>query len=100
MPLAPEDLTARLPAASARSVRAANLTRRAADWVREHDGARLVGAVKRSPLVQSVLYRPIDKAEVRPDPAAVDHIREQLDDEVTRIETDYGVAVKDRWGWL
>ncbi len=99
MPLAPEDLAARLPAASARSVRAANLARRAADWVREHDGARVVGAVKRSKLVHSVLYRPIDKAEVRPDPAAVDYIREQLDDEVTRIETDYGVAVKERWGW-
>ncbi len=99
MPLSPEDLQARLPAASARSVRIANLARRAADWVREHDGARAVGAVKRSTLVQRTLYRPIDKSVVRPDRPSVEFVREQLDDEVTRLEHDYGVPVRERWGW-
>lgn len=98
-PLAPEDLEARLPAASARSVRVANVARRAADWVREHDGARVVGAVKRSTLVQRTLYRPIDKSLVRPDADSVSYIREQLDGEVTRVEEGYGVRVKERWGW-
>ncbi len=99
LPLSEEELTARLPAAAARSTLVANGARRAADWVREHDGARLVGAVKRSRVVQQVLYRPIDKRAVRPDQASVDYIREQLDDEVTRIERDYATPVRDRWGW-
>lgn len=99
MPLTEEDLAAKLPAAKARSLMVANAARRTADWVREHDGARLVGAVKRSRLAHRLLYQPIDKSTVRPDQASVDYIREQLDDEVTRIETDYGVAVKERWGW-
>ncbi len=99
MPLAAEDLEARLPAAGARSVRVANVARRAADWVREHDGARVVGAVKRSALVHRTLYRPIDKSEMRPDQAAVDYVREQLDDEVTRLERVYDVRVRERWGW-
>ena len=43
LPLADKDLAARLPAARARSVRLASAARRSADWVREHDGARLVG---------------------------------------------------------
>lgn len=90
---------AKLPAASARSVRLASVARRAADWVREHDGARVVGLVKRSPLVHRVLYRPIDKSVVRPDDASVAYIREQLDDEVTRLERDYGASVRERWGW-
>ena len=68
LPLATKDLAARLPAARARSVRLASVARRSADWVREHDGARLVGRVKRSPLVQRALYRPIDREAVRPDP--------------------------------
>ncbi|MFN8188925.1 MAG: sulfotransferase [Nocardioidaceae bacterium] len=98
-PLSEEDREAKLPAASARSVRVANAARRAADWVREHDGARVVGLVKRSPLVHRVLYRPIDKSVVRPDDASVAYIRDQLDDEVTRLERDYGAAVRERWGW-
>ena len=99
LPLSDEERQARLPAARARSVGVANAVRRTADWVREHDGARLVGAVKRSSLVQKILYQRIDKTQVRPDRASVAYIREQLDDEVTRIERDYGVPVRQRWGW-
>lgn len=99
LPLSEEDRKAQLVAASARSVRVANTARRAADWVREHDGARLVGVVKRSPVVQRLLYRPIDKSVVRPDADSVAYIRQQLDDEVTRIERDYDVPVRERWGW-
>lgn len=100
LPLTEDDLQARLPAAAARSVRVAHAARRTADWVREHDGAGLVGVVKRSRLTQRVLYRPIDRGAVRPDADSARFIRNELDDEVTRIEQDYGLAVRQRWGWL
>ena len=66
LPLSEKDLAARLPAAKARSVLVAATARKSADWIREHDGARIVGRVKRSRLVQHALYRPIDRAAVRP----------------------------------
>ena len=50
-------LEASLPAGRARSALIARWARRAADVVRERDGANLVGRVKRSPTVQKVLYR-------------------------------------------
>ncbi|MGD9957848.1 sulfotransferase domain-containing protein [Nocardioides sp.] len=100
MPLSEEQVKARLPAAAARSTRIAHLVRRTADWAREHDGARIVGAVKRSPLVHKVLYREIDRAAVRPDADAVDFVRESLADEVDRLERDYGLELKSRWGWV
>lgn len=99
MPLAEDDLAARLPAAAARSTAVAHAARRAADWIREHDGARLVGAVKRSPLVHRMLYRPIDRAAVRPDAEAVAYVRDQLGGEVDRLERDYGLRLRRRWGW-
>jgi hypothetical protein len=58
-----------------------------------------VGAVKRSPVVHRVLYRPIDKTSVRPDPEAVDYIRSELGDEVDRLERDLGLPLRSRWGW-
>ena len=45
------------------------------------------------------IQSPIDKSVVRPDDASVAYIRDQLDDEVTRLERDYGAAVRERWGW-
>jgi hypothetical protein len=98
-PLAQADLQARLPAARARSVQVASAARRAADWVREHDGARWVGMVKRSPIVQRALYTPIDKSAVRPDAGSVAFIRESLNDEIDRLESRYGQDLRSRWGW-
>ncbi len=100
MPLTDEDRAARLPAAAARSTAVARAVRRTADWVRSHDGARLVGAVKRSPLVHRILYRPLDSSSVRPSPEAVAYIRAELEDEVVRIEQQYGVSLRQRWGWV
>lgn len=99
MELSADDLAARLPAARARSVRAAWLARRAADWVREHDGARLVGAVKRSPLVHQVLYQPIDRDAVRPERADVLSVRSALEPEVRELERTFGFPLRDSWGW-
>lgn len=99
LPLAPPDLEARLPAARARSVRVAAATRRSADWVREHDGARLVGRVKRSPLVQRALYRPLDRQTVRPDPDDVRAVQSALASEVDSLERTFGLRLHESWGW-
>lgn len=99
MALAPADLEATLPAAAARSVRLAHAARSAASWVREHDGAGLVGRVKRSPLVHRVLYRPIDRAAVRPDGADVATVRSALAGEVDRLERTLGMGLREAWGW-
>ncbi len=99
MPLTPSDLEARLPAARARSVVLAAAARRSADWVREHDGARLVGRVKRSPLVQRALYRPLDRQTVRPDAADVRAVRSALAPEVDSLERTFGLHLHEAWGW-
>lgn len=99
LPLAEEDLAARLPAARARSVRLARLARRGADWVREHDGARMVGAVKRSPLVHRVLYLPIDRDAVRPADDDVAAVRTVLGPEVSELEQTFGIRLRESWGW-
>jgi hypothetical protein len=99
LPLPEKDLAAKLPAAEARSLRVAATARHAADWVREHDGARLVGFVKRSPLVHQVLYRPIDRATVRPDPADVASVRRALTPEVAAMEDVVGRPLREVWGW-
>jgi hypothetical protein len=99
LPLSEKEQEARLSAAAARSQWLAHLVRRTSDWVREHDGARLIGVVKRSPLVHKVLYRPIDKSVLRPDPADVAYIREALAPEIDSLERDFGLAVRSRWGW-
>lgn len=99
LPLTSKDLEARLPAARARSVRLAHAARRSADWVREHDGAKIVGTVKRSALVQRALYRPIDREAVRPDPADVIAVRTALSPEVEALERTLGLRLGEAWGW-
>jgi hypothetical protein len=99
LPLEAKDLAARLPAARARSVRLAWVARRSADWVREHDGATLVGHVKRSTLVQRALYRPIDREAVRPAPDDVLTVRAALTGEVEALELAHGLRLREAWGW-
>ena len=99
LPLSAEEREPTLAAASARSVSVAHAARRAADVARELGAARLIGVVKRSALVHKVLYRPIDKAAVRPDEQAVDFIKTALAQDVRRLDSDYGQRVVDRWGW-
>jgi hypothetical protein len=99
MSLTADEREPTLAAASARSVTVAHAARRAADFAREHGAARAIGLVKRSPIVHKLLYRPIDKAAHRPDPAAVDFIKTALADDVRRLDSDYGQQVSLRWGW-
>ncbi len=98
-PLTEKELEARLPAASARSVALAHAARRAADWVREHDGASVVGRVKRSPLVHKLLYTPIDRQAVRPDREDVAAVRTALAKEVDSLERTLGLSLREAWGW-
>jgi hypothetical protein len=97
--LAADDLAARLPAARARSMRLALAARRSADWVREHDGATLVGVVKRSALVQRALYRPLDRQAARPAPDDVLTVKAALVDEVDALERRFGLRLREAWGW-
>lgn len=99
MHLGAKDLAARLPAARARSVRLASAARRSADWVREHDGATLVGTVKRSRLVQRTLYRPVDREAVRPAPEDVLLVRAALGAEIDALDRTFGFRLRESWSW-
>lgn len=99
LPLAAKDLAPRLPAARARSIRIAAVARRSADWVRKHDGARLVGTIKRSPLVQRTLYQPIDRQAVRPAPDDVVTVQTALASEIEALERTFGFPLRESWGW-
>jgi sulfotransferase family protein len=99
LPLTDELMAARLPASKARSVGLARLARAAADWTREHDGAAVVGRVKRAPIVQRVLYQPL-KERPQVEEADVARIRDELDSDVRRAEERFGVKLRERWGWL
>lgn len=97
--LEPELLAARLPASRARLVMLAWAARQTAGWVRNRDGATLVGRVKRSPAVQRLLYQPL--GDEVPVIAAEDdaYIRDRLGDEVLSVEREFGIPLRARWGW-
>ena len=92
-------LRAQLPASKARWLPLAVLAKRGANWVRRHDGADLVGTIKRSAVVQRLLYRPL--GDDRPEMPAEDvaFIHEQLDAEIAGVESDFGIDLRRRWGW-
>jgi hypothetical protein len=94
-----ELLGARLPASKARWPSAARLAQLAARVVREHDGAELVGRVKRSPFVQRSLYKPLgDDAPVLASSDA-DFVRDLLESEIAGVESEFGIQLRVRWGW-
>ena len=97
--LAPELLEARLPASAARFRPLAAAARRAADWARAHDGAELVGRVKRSRLVERVLYRPLGADRPTPTSRDVDYVRSQLAGELAMVEARFDVPLTRMWGW-
>src|ERR1022692_1429084 len=97
--VSPEQLGSRLPASEARLLTVASLARRGADWVRQHDGAALVGKVKRSALVQRTLYKPLGGGGPVMSPEDVCFVREQLADEGNGVEEEFGIELRQRWGW-
>jgi Sulfotransferase domain len=97
--LGPELLAARLPASQARWLPLAWVTKHGSEWARRHDGAELVGRVKRSALAQRVLYKPLgdDRPVMSPQDSAF--IREQLESEIAGVESDFGIPLRELWGW-
>jgi hypothetical protein len=97
--MTPAQLEARLPATRARSALLSRLACWGAEFVREHDGATVVGRVKRSPLVQRALYRPLTTDK----PALTDQerfaVQVALADEVAEVDRVYGLDLARRWGW-
>lgn len=94
-----QQLDAQLPAARARWLPLAATARRAANWVRSHDGADLVGRVKRSRLVQRTLYQPLGDTKPTMSADDVAYVRERLSKEVADMEAELGVDLRRRWGW-
>lgn len=100
MTLSEELLAARLPAARARSRAVSRMARGAADVVRERlDGANVIGRVKRSTLVQRVLYVPLgeDKPTMTEQERAAVH--EALAEEIDALDGVYGLSLRQRWAW-
>jgi hypothetical protein len=97
--LTPEQLAAQLPASSARWLPLAVAAKRTAGWVRRHDGADLVGRIKRSPLVERALYKPLGNDKPVMSPEDVAFVREQLAGELAGVEEEFGIPLRQRWGW-
>jgi hypothetical protein len=97
--ISPDLLAARLPASKARWLPLAMLAKRGANWVRSHDGASLVGRVKRSPIVQHLLYQPLGDSRPAMSPEDLEFVREQLEGEIAEVEAEFGIALRQRWGW-
>lgn len=95
--LTEEQLRARLPASSARSAALARLVRRAAVWAREHNGATVVGRVKRSEAVQRVLYRPLEASAAHLQPADRDLVWQRLADDLDLLTQLTGIDARGRW---
>ena len=95
----PEDLGVRLPASGARWPFLASAARRAANWVRSRDGADLVGRVKRSELVQRLLYKPLGDTKPVMTEDDVAYVRERLGGEIVGVEEEFGIPLRQHWGW-
>jgi hypothetical protein len=88
-----------LPASKARFTPLAAVVRKSAEVVRAADGARLVGVIKRSPVVHKLLYRPLGDQGPKLSEEDAATIRAQLDDELKMVEDDWGLDLRRRWGW-
>jgi hypothetical protein len=97
--LGPELVKARLPASEPRSPVLARTVRRLAEWAREHDGAEVVGRVKRSPVVQRALYRPVPPAANETEPADVAYVWERLGPEIDLVDELFGLDLRRRWAY-
>jgi hypothetical protein len=94
-----QELDARLPASRARWLPLAAVAGRVATWVRGHDGADLVGRVKRSGLVQRVLYQPLGDTKPTMSEEDASYVRERLSQEIADVEQELGIELRRRWGW-
>lgn len=99
MTLSQDQLAAQLPASRARFVPLAKVAKAAAGWVRNHDGAKVVGRVKRARAVQRVLYAPLGDDRPAIPQADVAYLREIFEPEVATVEAEFGLSLRERWRW-
>jgi hypothetical protein len=99
MELTPEQLEPRREASTARSRPLALFVKRSALLARELRLDTLIGIVKRSPVVQRALYRPIGSDRPSPSPAAVRHIRSALAGDLASLDDNLGLGLASRWSW-
>lgn len=97
--LTPELAGVRLAAGRARIVPLARAVRMGADVVRKLDGANLVAKVKRSELVQRMLYQPLGDDKPTVSPADEAYVREALGEDLAMLEVDLGLNLREKWGW-
>lgn len=97
--VSPDDLGARLPASGARWLPLAAAAKHAANWVRSRDGADLVGRIKRSKLVERLLYKPLGDTKPTMSPGDIAFVRERLDGEIAGVEAEFDIQLRQRWGW-
>lgn len=90
----------RLPASQARSTKFARAVRETAAFARRHRAAKLIGYMKRSPVVNQVLYRPLDEGQPRVSPEEALFVREALEGEIAEVEQMFGVDLRRRWMWI
>jgi hypothetical protein len=96
----PDDLVdARLSAGKARSRLLSRVARRGSGFVREHNGANLIGHVKRSALVQRALYRQLGDDKPTMTAAERTAVCDALESEIVALDQRYGLGLADRWGW-
>ena len=88
-----------LPAGTARSVVVSRVVSRAAHWLRENNAGAVVGRVKRVPLVQHALYKPLAEHRPRMTTQERDAVRSALADEVRVLDEVYHLDLARRWGW-
>lgn len=97
--LAPDLVGARLPAGRARSAVLSRAARRASEIVRERDGANFVGRVKRSQLVQRVLYKPLADDKPIMSESERGAVHRALASEVADLDEMFGLSLAERWKW-
>lgn len=90
----------RLGASRARSSTVARFVRDAANLARRNRSAKLIGYVKRSPLVHKVLYRPLDESTPRMSDDDARRVRDSLEGEIIEVEKMFGLDLRGRWGWV
>jgi hypothetical protein len=88
-----------LPAGRARSAPMSRAVSWGAHVLREHGGASLVGRVKRVPLVQRALYRPLAGARPRLTDEERTRVQAELAGEVRLLDEVYGLDLARRWRW-
>ncbi|HWC35203.1 MAG TPA: sulfotransferase [Mycobacteriales bacterium] len=99
MTLTAEQLEPRREASTARSRPVALLVKRSALLARELRLDTLIGVVKRSPLVQRALYRPMGDERPSPSQAAVLHLHAALGDDLAQLDAALGLDLAGRWHW-